>query len=96
MVKTLAILAAVAIGLVALDRLMLWMERRGWVFWRKRKRPDGGGGGLAGVLTEFQALVEPQVRHVIEDREERKAVRLDRPAGGAVAKDPSRGDTDGP
>ena len=96
MPKILAIAAVVAVGLIAFDRLMLWMERRGWVYWRKRERPTGGG-GMAGVLTEFQGLVEPQVRHVIEDREERTAVRLDHSAGPPAAKgEASGGDLHGP
>ena len=74
----LAILAVV-LGLVALDRLALWMASRGWIRWR-RSEPSSGGGAMAGVLTEFQQIVEPSVRHVIEDRQERHA-RADEDAG---------------
>jgi len=74
----LAILAVV-VGLVALDRLALWMASRGWIRWR-RSEPSGGGGAMAGVLTEFQQIVEPGVRHVIEDKQERHA-RADEDAG---------------
>ena len=35
---------------------------------------------MAGVLTEFQQIVEPSVRHVIEDKQERHA-RADEDAG---------------
>ena len=88
-----ALIAAVA-ALVAIDRAGLWMERRGWIYWRKRQ-PDAargtGGGGLSGVLTDFQALVEPQVRHVIEDREERRLVRLSHSADGADPEHPEAG-----
>ena len=76
-----SILALVVAALLALDRLAVWMERRGWIYWRKR--PPAGGGMSAGVLTEFQKIVDPQVRHVIEDRQERHAARADRPAGPA-------------
>lgn len=79
-------LGAVAV-LFLLDRLALGMERRGWIYWRKRK--PTGGGGMAGVLSEFQQLVEPQVRHVAEDREERRVLRRsDRGAGGPPAGPP--------
>ncbi len=67
----LAILVVVLV-LVALDRLALWMESRGWIYWR-RNRKTPGGGGMGGVLSEFQQLVEPSVRHVIEDKQERRA-----------------------
>ena len=83
-----ALIAAIVV-LVAIDRVALWMERRGWIYWRKRQpgvARGAGGGGLSGVLTDFQQLVEPQVRHVIEDREERRVVRLNHSADGADAK----------
>lgn len=59
---------AISVALFLLDRLLLWMERRGWVYWRKTKRRTGLGMGNA--LLEIQALVEPGVRHVVEIRRE--------------------------
>jgi hypothetical protein len=67
--KVLLITTGVLIALFLLDRLGLWMETRGWIYWRKVK-PKGGG--LAAGLSAFRELVEPQVRHVAEDRERRK------------------------
>lgn len=52
-----------ALGLVALDRLLRWMERRGWIFYRERK-PTGSGAGNA--IAEFQAMLQPEVREVVE------------------------------
>src|SRR6185503_10492179 len=85
-----AILAVAAIGLILLDRVAVWMEARGWIYWRKQKPAgkSGGGGGMSGLLTDFQQLVEPQVRHVIQDREERRLVRLSHSADGADPKLP--------
>jgi len=37
-----AILIAAAIALFVLDRLALWMDDRGWLYYRKR-RPDPSG-----------------------------------------------------
>ena len=65
------LLAAVAI-LFVLDRVGLWMGKRGWIYWRKTKRESGTGGGAAGILTEFQKLVEPQTEHRIQVMEERR------------------------
>ena len=33
--------AAIA-ALAAVDQLFLWMERRGWIYWRHRKRDPRG------------------------------------------------------
>ena len=60
----------VGIALYLLDRLLLWMERRGWVYWRKTTRSTGPGMGNA--LLEIQSLVEPSARHVLEIRQEVK------------------------
>ena len=50
------ILALAVIVLVLLDQVGLWMQRRGWIHWRKPSpRPTGGGGGMAGVLTSFSS-----------------------------------------
>lgn len=64
----------IGVALYVLDRLLLWMERRGWVYWRKTKRRTGPGVGNA--LLEIQTLVEPAARHALELRHE---VREDSP-----------------
>ena len=77
----------IGVALYVLDRLLLWMEGRGWVYWRKTTRPTGPGVGIA--LLEMQTLVDPAARHVLELRQE---VREDSPEpadppsndGGAV------------
>jgi hypothetical protein len=64
------VILAIGVTLYLLDRLLLWMERRGWVYWRKTKRSTGPGVGNA--LLEIQTLVEPSARHVLELRQEVK------------------------
>jgi hypothetical protein len=60
-------------GLVAtlfhLDRLGLWLEDRGWLYYR-RKKPRGGVSNLASVLYD---LYDPPVKHVIELKEKKPA-----------------------
>ena len=63
-------IVAIAASLYALHRLALWMERKDWLYYR-RKRPETRGG--MGVLSTFQQFVEPEIRHVIEEKEQRKA-----------------------
>ncbi|MBC9727634.1 hypothetical protein [Streptomyces sp. TRM68367] len=38
--------AALGAGLVLADQLPLWLERRGWIYWRRRK-------GLSPIGSEF-------------------------------------------
>ena len=54
-------------SLLALDRLGLWLESRGWIYYRK---VPPKGGGIAAGMRAFQGLIEPEVRHVQEDREQ--------------------------
>jgi hypothetical protein len=61
-------IAGVLIALFALDRLFLWMEARGWVYWRKVKRKSAGGGAMLGVNSIFDG----SSRHTAEAREERQ------------------------
>src|SRR5690349_4903876 len=69
------IVLLVALALVAVDRLALWMERRGWIYWRKVK--PKGGGGMSRTLTTMQEFVQPEIQHVIEDRQQRVALSDD-------------------
>jgi len=44
-------------GLLGIDRLLLWMERRGWVYYRKSK---GAGRGAVGYhMLEMSAVFDP-------------------------------------
>lgn len=62
-VRVLAI--AVAAGVLAwlLDRALLAMEARGWIYWRRRR---GGSGTLSSAFLSVQSLLEPEKRHVAE------------------------------
>lgn len=60
----------IGFALYLLDRMLLWMEHRGWIYWRKTKRATGPGVGNA--LLEIQTLMEPSARHVLEYRHEVK------------------------
>jgi hypothetical protein len=53
-------------ALFVIDRLGVWAERRGWIYWRKA-RPKTMGRAVLGAMQEF---VEPEVRHVIEAQEQ--------------------------
>ena len=53
--------------LAAVDQLFLWMERRGWLYWRRRK-PDPRGA----VLGPIDNVFNPAHEHVIEQQDAEK------------------------
>jgi hypothetical protein len=57
---------SVALGVLAalfgLDRLCLWLEGRGWLYYRK-KRPTSSP---AGCWVAMHQLLEPGVKHVVQ------------------------------
>ncbi len=57
----------IAIALFCLDRLCLYLERRGWMYYRRRKPP---GGAIGDVFLEMQSFVQPSIRDVMEHRQE--------------------------
>jgi len=56
----------VAVGILVLDKFFLWLESRGWLFYRKKK-PTGGGSAMLGVAAE---LFQPAQYSAIQEQEE--------------------------
>jgi hypothetical protein len=48
-----------------IDRVLLWMERRGWIFYRTM-RPDPKNIGPA--FLEIQGILQPGAKHVQEEK----------------------------
>ncbi len=53
------------IALYLLDKLSLWAERRGWIYYRHKR---SSGGAIGNAFLELQAFFEPSKRYVIEER----------------------------
>ncbi len=68
-VRRAAILLAIVAAMFAIDRLGLWMETRGWIYWRKKKRK-----GAAGVVELFGAF-DPGLKHLNEVRQKAREER---------------------
>lgn len=49
-------IAAIAVGLFAIDRLALWAEERGWIYWRKKKPRTGA---MSSMLAEMNVFTNP-------------------------------------
>ena len=68
MSEYLPLLFIAAFGFTALHFTLLWMEEKGWVYYKKK--PNGSGYGNA--LQEFEALMNPSVRVILEEKHESK------------------------
>lgn len=63
--RALGILLLIAAGLVLVDRLGLWAESRGWIYWRRRRSSSGA--------TAFESLSEILVTGAPRYAEEKEA-----------------------
>lgn len=72
--------AAAVAAFFLLDRLLLWLERRGWIYWRKRQAGIGAA-STAGLMGELHTLFGPGNRHVVEEKERRLLLRDDAGSG---------------
>jgi hypothetical protein len=57
--------AGVPLTLWLLHRGLLWMESRGWVYYRHAPSPPGAA---ANALATFETLLNPAAEHVVEYR----------------------------
>lgn len=72
-------LAVVLVVALIVDRIALWAERKGWIYWRKHSANYGGG--VSGAFGEIQTLLSPSYRHTAEEVEAKKALRVDHATG---------------
>lgn len=70
-VGTVILIVAILLGL---DRLLLWMERRGWIYWRKSK---SSGTGIGNALLEIQSMLGPSRKNIVEVMKEDKREQED-------------------
>jgi hypothetical protein len=73
-------LAAVALFLI--DRLGLWLEDRGYIYYRKK---SGSASAMGNAFLEIQSMVDPAAKHVLEMRQDEIGEQDD-------SGDPPRGD----
>ena len=59
----------VAAAIFAFDRLFLYMEKRGWIYYRKKKPSSSA---LSNACLEVQQLLEPSKKYVVEVKKDEK------------------------
>jgi hypothetical protein len=66
-VKWILIVAVgIPVAVLLADRILLKLEERGWIFYRRNKPNFKNAGG---VFLELQAMFDPKARYVIERKE---------------------------
>jgi hypothetical protein len=65
--------ALIVLGLIAgvfwLDRFCLWLEDRGWLYYRRKKPSSSAASAWVGM----QQFIEPGVKHVVQIKQERRS-----------------------
>ena len=64
--------AGVIAALLALHNFALWLERRGWLYYKYKK---GSGTASSNVFMEMQSFVDPAAEHLRKTRHEIKQER---------------------
>jgi hypothetical protein len=64
MLKIVVIVVLTAAGLYGLHRLALWMEGRGWIYYKT----SGSSTARTNAFLSFQSILEPGKQHVLEER----------------------------
>ena len=60
-------------------RLLLWMECKDWIYYR-RKRPANSV--TRSIFNGFEEFVHPEIQHVKEDQTQRAAIECDEHRAG--------------
>jgi len=77
--RTAILAGGVLLGLYLLDRVLLWAEARGWIYYR---RHSGSRRSVGSGMLEVHALMEPEKRHVLELHEDERRPQDEEKDGG--------------
>jgi hypothetical protein len=69
----------IAAGLFALDRLALWLEKRGLLYYRNKK-PDSSP---LSCFVALQQIIEPPAKHVMHIKEQNRHAKEEAPGEDA-------------
>lgn len=67
--QTVLWIAGAAAALFAIDRLALWAEAKGWIYWRKKKAKSDA---MSSMFAELNVITNPSAEHVIVAKDAKK------------------------
>jgi len=70
--KILITMLGVCAALYFMDKLFLWLENKGWLYYRHRKAQKGIMGN---ALLELNSFLQPSARHTIEMKQKQVIVK---------------------
>ena len=85
--KLLLVVGGLAALVFLADRLLLWMEWKGWIDYRRTYPGRFNSGQVGPAFLAIQGLLEPEKRHAAE---EQTAVKTERDAEGDGKKPQSK------
>lgn len=62
-------IGGVVIALFLIDRIALWAEERGWIYWRRKRAQTGA---LGSALMEMNTFTNPSAQHLVEAKDAKK------------------------
>jgi hypothetical protein len=85
--KLILVLAGLVLVGFLIDRLLLWMEWRGWIDYRRTYPGRIDPGQIGPAFLAIQGLLEPDKRHAAEEQTAQRTERDE--SGGEPSKGPS-------
>ncbi len=84
--KLTLIIASLILVVFAVDRLLLWLEWRGWIDYRLTDPGRIHTGQIGPAFLAIQSLLEPEKRHAVEEQTALRTERDDEagPASGPL------------
>ena len=81
------LVAAFVAAAFVIDRILLWMERRGWIFYRTIHADPKN---IGPAFLEIQRILEPGARHVQEEKLQQREEEDDEGGPDKAGKDGRR------
>lgn len=87
MIKTLIIILLLLLLIYFAHKLFLWMERKGWLYYKNQKSP---GGFVGNALLEIHSFFVPSANNVVEVKQNKATVEKIKKNNGKEVNDESK------
>jgi hypothetical protein len=74
MLNTALWIGGVVLALFLIDRVALWAEDRGWIYWRMKRAQSSA---MSSILISLDVVTNPAAQHVVEAKQAKKLEERD-------------------